>query len=82
MQDLARFSQMEKLLLLLLLLMIKPSARTVENDQDRLAVKKARHCRSFLQMHVFSCAPGVYYIVRSKLFFSSIWKNGCILEMK
>ena len=24
----------------LLLLMIKPSARTVENDQDRLAVKK------------------------------------------
>ena len=40
MQDLARFSQMEKLLLLLLLLMIKPSTRTVENDQDRLAVKK------------------------------------------
>ena len=38
MQDLARFSQMEKLLLLLLM-MIKQTTRTVENDQDRLAVK-------------------------------------------
>ena len=39
MQDIARFSQMEKLLLLLLM-MIKQTTRTVENDQDRLAVKK------------------------------------------
>ena len=38
MQDIARFSQMEKLLLLLLM-MIKQTTRTVENDQDRLAVK-------------------------------------------
>ena len=45
MQDLARFSQMEKLLK-----MIKQSTRTDETDHDRLAVKNAFFTRFY---HLF-----------------------------